>query len=130
MKRRELVKFQSDEYLAQYAKAIAADQKWAESTKGLKTSLKTTTTDTGQSYLLSVENGVTTMQKATSETPAEFSFESTYEGWSKVARGEMDMQSAILKGQVHFKGSLTKLLMHRRTLNRLAELMQEIPKEF
>lgn len=125
-----MAKFQSDEYLAQYAKAIAGDQKWAESTKGLKTSVKTTTTDTGQSYLLSVDNGVTTMQKATAETPAEFSFESTYEGWSKVARGEMDMQSAILKGQVRFKGSLTKLLMHRKRLDRLTELMREVPKEF
>jgi putative sterol carrier protein len=125
-----LAKFQSDEWLAQYLEAIVRDEKWGESARNLKTSLKVTNTDTGEAYVIDVENGVTTGRKAPMEAAAEYSFMSTTEGWSKLARGETDMQSAILKGLVRYKGSLTKLLMNRKRLDRLTEIMQEVPTEF
>lgn len=125
-----MAKFLSDEYFAELQTALRADPKWAESTKSVKTSIAFNVTDIGQNYVLSVENGTTSVQKVTPGTTAEFSFDGTYDTWSKVAKGEMDLQSAVLKGQLRFRGSLTKILMYRDRFMRVADVMKEVPKEF
>lgn len=125
-----MVKFLSDEYFSLVQSALTQDPKWTESTKTLKTSIAFNVTDIGQNYLLGVENGTTTLQKVTPGTPAEFSLDGSYESWCKVAQGEVDIQSAVLKGQLRFKGSLTKVLMYRDRFIRVAEIMREVPKEF
>lgn len=123
-------KFLSDEYFAELLSALSKDPKWTESTKSVKTSIAFDVTDMGQNYVLSVENGTTNLQKVAPGTTAEFSFDGTYDTWSKVARGEMDLQSAVLKGQLRFRGSLTKILMYRERFMRVADVMKEVPKEF
>ena len=125
-----MAKYLSDEYFSQVLAALAQDQKWIESTKNFKTSIALNVTDIGQNYLLGVENGTTTLQKAEPGTAAEFSLDGTYDAWCKVARGEVDLQSAVLKGQLKFKGSLTKVLMYRDKLTRVADIMKDTPKEF
>ena len=79
---------------------------------------------------MSVENGATTFQKVAPGASAEFSLDGTYDAWCKVAKGEIDLQSAVLKGQLKFKGSLTKILMYRDRFLRVAEIMKDTPKEF
>ncbi len=125
-----MAKYLSDEYFAQVQAALSQDPKWAESTKNFKTSIMLNVTDQGQSYLLSVENGVTTLQKATPGAASEFSFDGSYDAWCKVARKEVDLQAAVLKGQMKFRGSLTKVLMYKDRLTRVADVMGEVPKEF
>jgi putative sterol carrier protein len=125
-----MVKYLSDEYFSLVQSALAQDPKWSESTKTLKTSIAFNVTDIGQNYVLGVENGTTTLQKVSPGTPAEFSLDGSYESWCKVAQGEVDIQSAVLKGQLRFKGSLTKVLMYRDRFVRVAEIMREVPKEF
>jgi putative sterol carrier protein len=63
-------------------------------------------------------------------TPAEFTFEGTYDSWTKVARGEVDMQSAVLKGLLRFKGSITKILTYRDRFMRIAEMLKGQANEF
>jgi putative sterol carrier protein len=125
-----MAKFLSDEYFSQVQAALSTDQKWLESTKSVKTSIAFNATDIGQNYVLTVENGVSTLQKVAAGTPVEFSFDGTYDTWSKVVKGEMDIQSAVLKGQLRFKGSITKILMYKDRLNRISEVMRDVPKEF
>ena len=125
-----MAKFLSDEYFAELGSALSKDQKWAESSKTVKTSIAFNVTDMGQHYVLAVDGGVTTLQKVQPGTPAEFSFDGPYDTWSKVVKGEMDLQSAVLKGQLRFKGSLTKILMYRDRFIRVAEVMRDVPKEF
>lgn len=123
-------KFLSDEYFGEVQAALNADPKWSETTKSVKTSIAFNSTDTDQHYLLGVENGATTLSKVAPGTAAEFSFDGTYETWVKVVKGEMDLQSAVLKGQLRFRGSLTKILMYRDRFIRVAEIMRDVPKEF
>ncbi|MDG6898403.1 MAG: SCP2 sterol-binding domain-containing protein [Nitrososphaerota archaeon] len=123
-------KFMSDEFFGELATAMASDQKWAESTKGIKTSVLMVVTDTGSGHLLTVDDGKTTVQASPQGAAPEFSFEGTYDSWSKVAKGELDLQSAVLKGQLKFKGSITKILMYRDRFMRIADLIQNIPKEY
>lgn len=125
-----MAKFLSDEYFTQVQSALSQDPKWSESTKGVKTSIAFNVTDIGQNQVLGVENGTTTLTRVAPGTAAEFSFDGTYETWSKVVRGEMDLQSAVLKGQLKFKGSITKILMYRDRFIRVAEIMRDVPKEF
>ncbi len=125
-----MAKFLSDEYFSQMQAALSQDPKWSESTKSVKTSIAFNVTDIGQNYVLGVENGATTLSKVAVGTPAEFSFDGTYDAWSKVVKGEMDIQSAVLKGQLRFKGSITKILMYRDRFIRVAEVMRGVPKEF
>jgi len=125
-----MTKYLSDEYFTQVQAALAQDAKWIESTKNFKTSIGFGATDIGQYYVVSVENGVTNVQKAAPGAPSEFSFEGPYDAWCKVQKGEVDIQSAVLKGQLKFKGSITKVMMYRDKLNRVADVMKEIPTEF
>ncbi len=125
-----MAKYLSDEYFSQVLAALTQDAKWAESTKTLKTTVAMNVTDTGQNYILGVDNGTTTLQKVAPGTASEFTFEGTYESWCKIGRGEIDLQSAVLKGQMKFKGSLVKILSLRERLNRVADVMKEVPKEF
>jgi putative sterol carrier protein len=123
-------KFLSDEFFTELQGALAGDSKWTQSTNGVKTSILLGVTDTGSIYLLSVDGGATTIQKAGKDSPAEFSFEGTYEAWTRVAKGEMDMQSAVLKGQLKFRGSITKILMYSERFLRIAEVLKGLPKDF
>ena len=123
-----MAKFLSDEYFTELQSALSKDAKWAESTKSVKTSIAFNVTDMGQNYVLNVDNGVTSLQKVAAGTAAEFAFDGTYENWSKVAKGELDLQSAVLKGQLRFRGSLTKILMYRDRFMRVADIMKEVPK--
>jgi putative sterol carrier protein len=125
-----MAKFLSDEYFSQVQATLCQDQKWLESTKSVKTSIAFNVTDIGQNYVLTVENGVTALQKVAAGTPVEFSFDGTYDAWTKIVKGEMDIQSAVLKGQLRFKGSITKILTYRDRFIRVAEVMSDVPKEF
>jgi putative sterol carrier protein len=127
-----MVKYFSPEFFAQIQDTLANDVKWQEGTKGLKTSIKLTSTAQGSAstYLLKVEDGKTAISPSESAAPAEFSFEGSYETWTRVAKGEVDFQSAVLKGLLKFKGSITKILFYKDRFLRIAEAMRSIQVEF
>ena len=127
-----MVKYFSAEFFAQLQDALSNDAKWQEGTKGLKTSIKLTSTEqsVASSYLLKVEDGKTSISPSEPAAQAEFSFEGAYETWTKVAKGEVDFQSAVLKGLLKFKGSITKILFYRERFMRIAEVIRATPVEF
>jgi putative sterol carrier protein len=125
-----MTKYLSDEYFVQVQAALEQDPKWVESTRNFKTSICFGVTDSGQYYVVNVDNGTTMIQKAAPGAAAEFSFEGPYDSWTKVGKAEVDIQSAVLKGQLKFKGSITKVMMYRDKLNRIADVMKQIPTEF
>jgi putative sterol carrier protein len=127
-----MVKYFSPEFFAEIQETLANDAKWQEDTKGLKTSIKLSSTDQNSpaSYLLKVEEGKTTISPSDAAAQAEFSFEGAYETWTRVAKGEVDLQSAVLKGLLKFKGSITKILFYKDRFLRIAEVMRSVQVEF
>ena len=127
-----MAKYFSPEFFALLQESLVNDAKWQDGTKGLKTSMKLSTTDqnTASSYLLKVEEGKTTISPSDPAVPAEFSFEGTYETWTRLAKGEVDFQSAVLKGLLKFKGSITKILVYKDRFLRMAEVMRSIQVDF
>ena len=77
-----------------------------------------------------MEEGKTVISPSDAGAQAEFSFEGTYDTWTKLAKGEVDFQSAVLKGLLKFKGSITKILLYKDRFLRIAEVMRSIPVEF
>ena len=126
-----MAKYFSPEFFSLLQESLVNDAKWQDGTKGLKTSMKLSTTDQGvSSYLLKVEEGKTTISPSDPAAQAEFSFEGTYETWTRLAKGEVDFQSAVLKGLLKFKGSITKILVYKDRFLRMAEVMRSIQVDF
>jgi len=125
-------KYFSPEFFSLLQGSLTNDVKWQESTKGLKTTVRLSTTDkdNASTYLLRVEEGKTTISPSDPAAQAEFSFEGSYETWTRLAKGEVDFQSAVLKGLLKFKGSITKILVYKDRFLRIAEVMRSIKVEF
>ncbi len=125
-----MAKFFTEEYFKDAEQRLLADQKWLDDTKGIKTSILLGATDRGLNFLLKVENDTTNITKVEAGTTAEFTFEGTYDVWTKVAKGEVDLQSAVLKGMLKFRGSITKILFYKDRFLRVGEVIRSTPVEF
>jgi len=125
-----LAKYFSEEYFKEVETRLNSDAKWQDGTKNLKTTLVLAATDQSAGFSVAVENGKTTIQRVEPNFQAEFAFEGPYEVWTRVARGELDFQAAVLKGSLRFRGSITKILFYRDRFVRIAEVIREVPKEF
>ncbi len=125
-----MAKFLSEEYFKELESRLNTDQKWLEGTKNLKTSILLTSTDQNGSFFVGVESGRTTIRKVEPSTQAEFTFEGPYEVWMKLGKGEIDFQTAVLKGSLRFRGSITKILFYKDRFLRMADVIKDVPKEF
>lgn len=125
-----MARFMSEEFFLDVQKALSEDPGWKESTKGINSTILIVVEDKGESYLISVSNGNTSITKVQGEPEAEFTFKGSYDSWSSIARGETDMQSAVLKGQLKFKGSITKILFYKDRFMKIAEVIKNVPKDF
>ena len=125
-----MAKYFSEEFFKEVEVKLGTDTTWQQATKGVKSTIKLSTTDQGTNFLLTIEEGATRIGKTDAAMQAEFSFEGTYEAWSKVAKGEVDLQSAVLKGHLRFRGSITKILFYKDRFVRIADVMKSVPLEF
>ena len=53
-----------------------------------------------------------------------------YEIWTKLNKGELDAQSALMTRQLPFKGNMSSIIRYSKAFLRLFELMQTIPVEY
>jgi len=125
-----MAKYFTEEYFKEVELKLTADPKWQQDTKGIKTTILLSAPDRSALFLIKVEDGVTTISKTEPGVSVEFSFEGTYDVWTKVAKGEVDLQSAVLKGQLKFRGSITKILFYKDRFARIAEVIRSVPVEF
>jgi hypothetical protein len=79
-----MTKFFSDEFFKEAETALTSDPKWQEATKTMKSTILLNATDISSCYLVNVDSGTTTIAKVEPSTPAEFSFDGTYEVWSRL----------------------------------------------
>ncbi len=125
-----MAKFFSEEYFKEVEQRLVVDPKWLEDTKSVRTTILLGATDQQTNFLLKVEADATSISKVEPGTAAEFTFEGPYEVWMKVAKGEVDLQSAVLKGMLKFRGSITKILFYKDRFLRIAEVIRSVPVEF
>ena len=125
-----MVKYFTEEYFKEVEQRLSADPKWQQDTKGIKTTILLSAPDQSALFLIRVEGGVTSISKTEAGVTVEFSFEGVYDVWTKVAKGEVDLQSAVLKGQLKFRGSITKILFYKDRFNRITDVIRSVPVEF
>ena len=125
-----MAKYFSEEFFKEVEQKLVSDPKWQQDTKGIKTAVLLNASDQSAPFLIKVEDGVTTISKTEPGTASEFTFEGPYEVWTKVAKGEVDLQSAVLKGQLKFRGSITKILFYKDRFTRITEVIRGVPVEF
>ncbi len=125
-----MAKFFSEEYFKEIEQRLVADPKWQQDTKGVKSTILLNAVDRSALFLLKVEDGITTIAKSEPGVTAVFSFEGPYEVWTRVAKGELDFQSAVLKSQLKFRGSITKILFYKDRFTRITEVIKSVPVEF
>ncbi len=53
-----------------------------------------------------------------------------YEIWTKLNKGDLDAQSALMTRQLPFKGNMSSIIRYSKAFLRLFELMQTIPVEY
>ena len=125
-----MAKYFTEEYFKEVELKLTADPKWQQDTKGIKTTILLSAPDRSALFLIKVEDGVTAISKTEPGVSVEFSFEGTYDVWTKVAKGEVDLQSAVLKGQLKFRGSITKILFYKDRFTRITDVIRTVPVEF
>jgi putative sterol carrier protein len=125
-----MVKYFTEEYFKEVEQKLGTDPNWQQDIKGVKTTILLNAVDQSAMFLIKVEEGATTVTKVAPGTTAEFSFEGTYEVWMKVAKREVDFQSAVLKGLLKFRGSITKILFYKDRFMRITEVIRSISVEF
>ena len=125
-----MTKYFTEEYFKEVEQRLAADPKWQQDTKGIKTTILLSAPDQSALFVVKVEDGVTTIAKTEPGVTVEFSFEGPYEVWTRVAKGEVDLQAAVLKGQLKFRGSITKILFYKDRFTRITEIIRSVPVEF
>lgn len=125
-----MAKYFSEEFFKEVEQRLSADAKWQTDTKDIKTTILLGAPDANALFLVKVEGGTTTIAKTDPGVSVEFSFEGPYDVWTKVAKGEVDLQSAVLKGQLKFRGSITKILFYKDRFTRITEVIRGIPVEF
>ena len=125
-----MAKYFSEDYFKEVEQRLVSDPKWQQDTKGVRTTILLNAMDHNALFLLKVENGSTTISKVEPGTTAEFSFEGPYEVWTRLAKGEIDFQSSVLKGLLKFRGSITKILFYKDRFTGITDVIKSVPVEF
>lgn len=125
-----MAQFFSEAFFREVAERLASDADWNKHAAKITSRVMLTATDAGRSLLLDVQSGRMTVRSAAADEPADFKFEAPMEQWTRLGRGEKDLQTLVLQGKIKFRGALAKLVPMQPALFRIEVVARDIPKEF
>ena len=125
-----MVQFFSEAFFQEVGDRLAIDAGWTKSAARLTAKFLLTATDAGRSIMLDIQTGKLTARAATADEPSDFKFEAPMEQWTRLGKGEKDLQTLVLQGRIKFRGPLSKLLPLQPALFRIEVVARDIPKEF
>ncbi|MFQ5908591.1 MAG: SCP2 sterol-binding domain-containing protein [Thermoplasmata archaeon] len=125
-----MAKFFTDSYFQDLADRLNKDGEWGKKAEGISTKIVATANDRDFSVLLDIQDGVVTASQVDADAPADFKFEADYDVWKASAQGEGDLTTLVMTGRMRFRGSMSKIMGMMTPLNRLTEILRELPKDF
>ncbi|MFQ5986669.1 MAG: SCP2 sterol-binding domain-containing protein [Thermoplasmata archaeon] len=125
-----MAKFFTEQYFQDLADRLNADDEWRKKAEGVHAKIVATANDRDFSALLDVQNGEVTASKVDADAPADFRFEADYDVWKASAQGEGDLTTLVMTGRMRFRGSMSKIMGMMTPLNRLTEILRDLPKDF
>jgi putative sterol carrier protein len=109
------------------------DEEFRIKTKGFTASFTYGVTDKPELpkiYMMFNDGEVVEVRELAAEEKTDYTLEGPYEVWTKLNKGEMDAQSALMTRQLPFKGNMSAIIRYSKAFLRLFELMQTIPVEY
>ena len=125
-----MVQFFSEAFFQEVGDRLAIDAEWTKNAARVTAKFLLTATDAGRSIMLDIQSGRLTARAGTADEPSEFKFEAPMEQWTRLGKGEKDLQTLVLQGRIKFRGPLSKLLPLQPALFRIEVVVRDIPKEF
>lgn len=125
-----MAKFFTKKYFQELADRLNADEEWRKKSQGVNAKIVATASDRDFSALLDIQEGAVTVSQVDPEIPADFKFEADYDVWKSSAQGEADLTTLVMSGRMRFRGSMSKIMGMMTSLNRLTDLLRDLPKEF
>jgi len=124
----KLTQFWSKEFFEQAGERLNRDDELTKVFAGMNTTILAVSSDKDEAFLIQVENGNISSREARPEDKAEFKFTSLYEKWEKIAKGELRVQSEVVKGGIKFTGSMPKMLLYLGKVVRMEKKILNIIK--
>ncbi|MFQ5919643.1 MAG: SCP2 sterol-binding domain-containing protein [Thermoplasmata archaeon] len=122
--------FFTEAYFQDLAERLNADAEWRKKAEGVTSRIVATVNDRDFSALLDIQSGEVAASRVDADAPADFKFEADYDVWKAAAQGEGDLTSLVMTGRMRFRGSMSKIMGMMTPLNRLTEILRDLPKDF
>jgi putative sterol carrier protein len=81
-------------------------------------------------YMKFDDGEVMTVRELEAGEKTDYSLVGPYEIWTKLNKGEVDAQSALMTRQLPFRGNMSSIIRYSKAFLRLFELMQTIPVDY
>jgi len=94
----------------------------------MNTTILAACSDRSEAFLIQVTDGNISSKEAPPQEKAEFKFTAPYEKWMMVAKGELKLQSEVVKGGIKFSGSMPKMLLYLGKVVRMEKRILNIIK--
>lgn len=125
-----MITFYTPEFFEELARRLNADAEWSASMAGQTMRIVCTASDKRRSFLIAVDQGVVRTSEAGPETPADYRFEGRYETWTKLCKGDAEIDKLIQRGKIRLAGSMANVMGLMGPLNRIVLTARSFPKEF
>ncbi len=128
-----MVQYLGLEYWKKCKKVANADEEFRIKTKMFNATFTYGVTDNDavpDIYMRFDDGEVMEIRELEEGEKTDYTLAGPYEIWTKLNKGELDAQSALMTRQLPFKGNMSSIIRYSKAFLRLFELMQTIPVEY
>jgi putative sterol carrier protein len=128
-----MVQYLGMDYWKKCKEVANADEEFRIKTRGFTASFTYRVTDKPDlpEIFMKFDNGeVLEVRELKEDEKTDYTLEGPYEVWTKINKGELDAQSALMTRQLPFKGNMSSIIRYSKAFLRLFELMQTIPVDY
>ena len=128
-----MVQYLGLDYWKKCKEVANSDEEFRIKTKGFTATFTYRVTDKPELpkiFMKFVDGEVMEVRELVEEEKTDYTLEGPYEVWTKLNKGEMDAQSALMTRQLPFKGNMSAIIRYSKAFLRLFELMKTIPVDY
>ncbi|MBD3172861.1 hypothetical protein GF326_10350 [Candidatus Bathyarchaeota archaeon] len=128
-----MVQYLGLEYWKKVKEIANNDEEFRIKTKGFTASFTFRVTDKPELpevYMRFEDGEVIEVRELAEGEKTDYTLEGPYEVWTKLNKGEMDAQTALMTRQLPFKGNMSAIIRYSKAFLRLFEVMQTIPVDY
>jgi putative sterol carrier protein len=128
-----MVQYLGLDYWKKCKEVANSDEEFRIKTKGFTATFTYRVTDKPELpkiFMKFVDGEVIEVRELVEDEKTDYTLEGPYEVWTKLNKGEMDAQSALMTRQLPFKGNMSAIIRYSKAFLRLFELMKTIPVDY